>query len=121
MISRRRFIGVFFHGTRRTSRSWSTAFGGSLGAFSSFSSIASWSAWTSTWTTWLRMRSRYRTQLGLAIAFPSVWCEQVFLDCKSGQNEGPASHDHPVMLPELITVVLTLPATAISPCPALES
>src|SRR5947209_6405457 len=26
MISRRRFIGVFFHGTRRTSRSWSTAF-----------------------------------------------------------------------------------------------
>ena len=55
------------------------------------------------------------------LAFPSVWCEQVFLDCKSGQNEGPASHDHPVMLPELITVVLTLPATAISPCPALES
>jgi hypothetical protein len=34
MISRRRFIGVFFHGTRRTSRSLSTAFGGSLGAFS---------------------------------------------------------------------------------------
>jgi len=27
----------------------------------------------------------------------------------------------PVMLPELITVVLTLPATAISPCPAPES
>jgi len=36
---------------------------------------------------------RYRTQLGFAIAFRSVWCEQAFLDCKSGQNEGPASHD----------------------------
>ena len=39
MISRRRFIGVFFHGTRKTSRSLSTALGGSLDA-SALSSIA---------------------------------------------------------------------------------
>jgi hypothetical protein len=58
MISRRRFIGVFFHGTRRTSRSLSTALRGLLGAFSALSSIASWSACSSIRTTWLRMRSR---------------------------------------------------------------
>ena len=39
MISRRRFIGVFFHGTRKTSRSLSTALGGSLDA-SALSSTA---------------------------------------------------------------------------------
>ena len=33
MISRRRFIGVFFHGMRRTSRSLSTALRGLLGCF----------------------------------------------------------------------------------------
>ena len=41
MISRRRFIGVFFHGTHRTSRSLSTALRGLPGAFSALSSIAS--------------------------------------------------------------------------------
>jgi len=58
MISRRRFIGVFFHGMRRTRPSLSTALRGLLGAFSALSSIASWSACNSIRTTWLRMRSR---------------------------------------------------------------
>src|SRR5260370_42633143 len=44
MISRRRFVGVFFEGMRRTSPSLSTELGGLLGAFPALSSIASWSA-----------------------------------------------------------------------------
>ena len=37
MISRHRFIGIFVHGMRRTSRSLSTTLRGSLGAFAALS------------------------------------------------------------------------------------
>ena len=76
MISRRRFIGVFFQGMRRTGRSLSTALRRLLGASSVLSSIANWSACKSTRTTWLRMRSRSSLFCGILEMLADGGCDE---------------------------------------------